>query len=157
MTDVKTYLEQEVHAWDTLGFQAPMQRLVLEHGQEWTGNKWTSFRGSGLRKMKVRECFANCLKTALWRNDVIYCEGYAYCGGLVAHHAWLLYDGRVADPTWRMGDFKRPEEEWSYIGVAFDHRKIMPSYVNSWSASFLEIILSNNFNIADFMYERVAA
>lgn len=161
MTTAKECLEHDIAAYDTLGFpnHGILERMTLEYGQEWTGTKWTSFRGTGLRRKPLRRCFANCLEYSISRDDVSYCEGYAYCGALVCHHAWLLYEGRVCDPTWRHTIQEWiPENEWSYVGVEIDTTALMSYYVRSWSGSFLTIIAENRLDLADFIVrEEVAA
>lgn len=96
--------------------------LVLCEGQPFRSVPWTTWRGSGYRRGKKRECFKNAFELA-WRHDLDYVEGFASTGLLAVPHAWcaLPGDDRVIDPTWRQeGREERPVETWQYLGVRFD-------------------------------------
>ena len=155
----KDCLQQHVDAYDKLGFpeHGIHERTILKYGQEWTGSKWTSFRGTGLRKMPMGRCFSNCLTYAAFRDDVTYCEGYGFSGFMPVHHAWLLRDGIVCDPTWRNSIVKMEETEWSYIGIEIDWQPLMKHYHDSWSGSFLTIIAENKLDVRDFISSEAVA
>lgn len=105
-----------------LGDPTLVYEFLLEYGQDFSGTPWTKFRGSGYRKMRQQMCFANCWFASLIRDELTYCEGFAYAGLISAHHAWCLDDqGRVVDFTWRKSVQNRlPEVEWQYFGVRIE-------------------------------------
>jgi len=50
-------------------------------------------------------------------DKLIYCEGFA-TGVIPVHHAWLLYDNQVIDPTWdHMKEINDRKPE--YFGIPF--------------------------------------
>lgn len=104
------------------GDHGRVYEFVLEHGQEFKGTRWTTFRGRGYHKMAKRFCFANAWEMSQVHPELTYFEGYAFGGIVAADHAWCVdEEGRVVDFTWRMHDDRAiPEREWDYFGVGFD-------------------------------------
>lgn len=73
----------------------------------------------GVRRGKLRDCFANAGRLALRNHRFIYCEGFAVRGGdnklpIPLEHAWVLdrETGRFVDVTWR-------DEGGAYFGIPF--------------------------------------
>lgn len=126
--------------------------FVVEHGQEFKGTRWTSFRGRGYRKQMQGYCFANAWEMSMERPELTYFEGYAYGGLIPAHHAWCVDElGRVVDPTWRK-DKRREldEEEWDYFGVGFDSHALADWWITRDSASVLAEMVRNP-DVLDFV------
>jgi hypothetical protein len=64
-----------------------------------------------------KECYSNCLKQLIRHPDkVVYCEGFA-TSVIPVQHAWLLFEGRVIDPTWDPAWDNQHNRE--YFGIAF--------------------------------------
>ena len=82
--------------------------LVLTYGKPY---KELMPRPKWVRKGIIKQCYHNCLKALIKHPDkLIYCEGFAL-GIIPVMHAWLLYEGKVIDPTWENGQ--------EYFGIAF--------------------------------------
>jgi len=78
----------------------------------------------------VKECFRNCFIAATTYPDLLtYCEGYAMAM-IPVHHAWLLYNGQVLDPTW---DLIKPYQDSipEYYGVQFSRDYIVNAALSS--------------------------
>jgi hypothetical protein len=113
------YLEQMATS-DAMAAQVEFgpEALVLEHGREFTGTPWISWRGTGWRRAKPKRCFINANRLALRHNELSYVEGFGWDPFGPLHHAWCVHqDGRVVDPTWHAAS-----EETSYIGIVFPDR-----------------------------------
>lgn len=94
--------------------------MALREGREFRSVPWSTWRGTGYRRMTERECFRNAHLTALGHPELTYCEGFATTGLIPVHHAWCADpEGRVVDPTWREAGHD-PVETWEYLGVPFD-------------------------------------
>lgn len=81
------------------------------------GQKFEDYipRPKWVKKGIIKQCFSNCYKEVRRNRDkLIYCEGYAYSGIIPVHHAWLIYENKVIDPTWC--DFNDNKE---YYGIKF--------------------------------------
>lgn len=75
-----------------------------------------------IKKGIIKQCFKNCFSSVVENpDDLIYCEGYA-AGLIPTHHAWLLYQGQVIDPTWH-NRFKSIKYE--YIGIPFKFNYVL--------------------------------
>jgi hypothetical protein len=101
--------------------------ITLQHGEAFESVPWTTWRGRGYRRGRVRECFKNAFHVVMMHPaDLTYCEGYAHSGLIACHHAWAVTeDGRVVDPTWRDSyakgvKSKIPVRDWEYLGIPFD-------------------------------------
>ena len=78
----------------------------------------------------IKECFQNCFIAATtYPDDLIYCEGYAMAM-IPIHHAWLLFDGKVFDPTW---DLIKPYKDNipEYYGVQFSRDYVVNAALSS--------------------------
>lgn len=124
-------IRTEIGHWETLAERSgtdlvsmlPLHALVRDHGEAFTSVPWSTWRGSGYRRGKVRECYKNASHLAEWRPELRYVEGLAYCGIWGMHHAWCVTeDGRVVDPTWREKGHDLPVEAWEYLGVVIPDR-----------------------------------
>lgn len=83
--------------------------FVLRHGRSYTPARLPQ----RIRRMTIKQCFANCTRLALRHEDLTYVEGFAL-NIIPVHHAWCIdADGNVVDPTWEYG------EHLEYFGVAF--------------------------------------
>lgn len=96
------------------------EELVLSHGRKFDQiirrPKW-------IKKGVIKECFSNCLKELMRYPDrLVYCEGYA-TGVIPVHHAWLLYEGKVIDPTWDGRDIIKDHTE--YFGIPFNYNYVL--------------------------------
>lgn len=91
-----------------------IEAFVLAHGRQFNKipkPKW-------VKKGIIKQCFSNCFEEALRHPDkLVYCEGYA-TGVIPVHHAWLLYNDKIIDPTWdHMKEFNDRKPE--YFGISF--------------------------------------
>lgn len=96
------------------------EEFVLSHGRKFDDRikrpKWVS-------KGVIKECFSNCFNEVVKSPDkLIYCEGFA-TGIIPTHHAWLLYEGKVIDPTWDGRDIIKDNTE--YFGVPFNYNYLL--------------------------------
>lgn len=124
MSDVETYLRMMSEMRNRLG-SSPLkyccfEEFVLAHGQRFLNYmprpKW-------VKRGVVKQCFSNCFDEMLKNpSKLIYCEGYA-TGVIPVHHAWLLYDGKVIDPTWHDRGIVREHTE--YFGIAFQYKYVL--------------------------------
>ena len=97
-----------------------IEEFILQYGQHYpeyqTKPKW-------VKKGIIKECFSNCLHALMGNSDrLIYCEGYA-SGVIPVHHAWLMLDGKVVDPTWHGRDIVSPKTE--YFGIQFNTQYVL--------------------------------
>lgn len=132
--EARRYIEQNLQALRhfskggrrIFGDASPVYEFLLANGQEFHGTPWTTFRGSGYRKMAQRRCFENSLRMAIRDPRLTYYEGFAFSGLIPVHHAWCVdLDGRVVDFTWRKSvQTSYPENEWSYFGIGWDVMRI---------------------------------
>jgi hypothetical protein len=94
---------------EALIFPQGQAAFVLAHGRAFEAGP-DAFEG---RKMRMKLCFSNAQRLALWGDSLAYCEGYVWSQKFAIHHAWVLRaDGSLREPTLR-GEPKR------YFGVAF--------------------------------------
>jgi hypothetical protein len=114
-------------------------QFLLDRGQEFSGTKWTAFRGTGYRKMTPALCFNNCFHAAYNYEELTYYEGYATSNFIMpVHHAWCVDEqGRVVDFTWRAKQALHLEEEWEYFGIGFDVNLMLPWWLEKGTASVL--------------------
>ena len=69
---------------------------------------------AGVKRGRMKECYANAGRLAMSRSDLTYCEGFA-CNIIPVMHAWCCTDtGLVVDPTWK------DAEGCDYYGVRID-------------------------------------
>jgi hypothetical protein len=104
--DARQRLEAEYHLTD-------WQRLVLRRGVLFSKVRTSFFSPSALTEQK--QCFKNAMLLCSYYPGSLYCEGYATDPTLpiVFHHAWVVAEGEVIDPTWRQRD------RCSYMGLLF--------------------------------------
>lgn len=96
------------------------EELILSHGRKF---EQVVRRPKWVQKGIIKECFANCLKEVVKHPDrLVYCEGYA-TGVIPTHHAWLLYEGKVIDPTWDGRDIIKDHTE--YFGIPFNYNYVL--------------------------------
>lgn len=149
MLDCHRHFSSQGHV--ILGDPTPVYEFVLMNGQEWKGTKWTKFRGRGYRKMTPNYCFFNCWYMSLVFDDLTYYEGFAFQGLLPVHHAWCVDpDGLVVDPTWRMKNYKLPENQWDYFGVGFDSEKLC-DWMRAKQTSSVLFDLNYNTDVMEFV------
>jgi hypothetical protein len=117
----------EAHRWNALvhhgiegyEYQGPAD-FVLREGQPWpfrtTRRRWARYSRWGAPKC----CYANSILAAITHDDLSYCEGWAYCEGLIpVQHAWNIDgEGFVVDFTWRLPESK-PRDR-AYFGAVID-------------------------------------
>jgi hypothetical protein len=97
-----------------------VSELLFAHAREYQSVPWTTWRGRGYRRGKVKECYRNAMLLALANPELTYVEGYGFSGLIPCPHAWCATEeGRVVDPTWRAND-ELPVEQWEYLGIPFD-------------------------------------
>jgi hypothetical protein len=134
-----------------LGDPTPVYEFVVANGQEWTGTRWTKFRGRGYRKMEKQMCFANAWYMSLIFDELTYYDGWASAGVWPVHHGWCVDDnGLVVDPTWRKLNHENPEEEWEYFGVGFDSHALHSWMCQKHTSSVL-FDLNYNEGAMDFV------
>lgn len=96
--------QRRLNGWFSTG------HFVLTHGREWTTKTDVPKEA---RDRKLGQCFRNAANLALgwYRNELIYCEGYAI-SVIPMMHAWCIdLQGRIIDPT---------GNQWTdYFGLAF--------------------------------------
>lgn len=91
------------------------EEFVLKNGKKF---EKIIKRPSWVNRGEIKECFSNCFSEMVsHKSELTYCEGYAFSGLLPVHHAWLLYEGKVIDPTWE----KLKISDLEYFGVAFSN------------------------------------
>lgn len=114
-----TEMRKKIHSSSEFKYCC-FEEFVLKYGQEFKNYmpkpKW-------VKKGIIKECFSNCFKEATTHPDrLTYCEGYAL-GVIPVHHAWLLYDDKVIDPTWDGRNIVKEHTE--YFGIKFNFKYIM--------------------------------
>lgn len=97
---------------------------LLKHGRPMEPvTEWSAAEEIRLRRLRqqirpqLKGCFANCQRAILHRLDpgLVYCEGYV-SAVIPIYHAWLLFDGKLWDPTRELWGHDLPVE---YFGAAF--------------------------------------
>jgi len=87
---------------------------------------------------------------------LVYCEGYA-TGVIPVHHAWLLYDGQVIDPTWD-GRIAPANQQVEYYGVAFSYDYVIRTALKTEYYGILDNfvehypLISGEHTTADCLY-----
>lgn len=95
------------------------EEFVLENGNFFSNIK----KPNWVKRGEIKNCFSNCfIEATRHPYDLTYCEGYAM-GVIPVHHAWLLYNGKVIDPTWDGRDIINDKSE--YFGVPFSNKYIL--------------------------------
>lgn len=72
----------------------------------------------GMRRGRLKECFANALMASTVHPNLRYSEGFAMSGFFPVAHAWLTdaETGAIYDPTWINLDYEGP---FLYLGMTF--------------------------------------
>lgn len=141
---VKGYLEavsmmrKQCYTHPDLKFSS-IEDFVLTHGKSFPEKmskpKW-------VKQGVIKECFSNCFKEVCKNpSKLIYCEGYA-TGVIPVHHAWLVYDNKVIDPTWHGRDIIQDHTE--YFGIPFRYEYVLKvalesgyyGILDNWSQNF---------------------
>lgn len=115
---LEQYLQQMVEMRRTMTLPAKFKYCCLEDFVLSNGKKFNKIpKPKWVKKGIIKQCFSNCLEAVLKHPDKLtYCEGYA-SGIIPVHHAWLLYENQVIDPTWVGKSFEDRNPE--YMGVPF--------------------------------------
>ena len=134
VNDLTDYLRFVVESRQSMGARTTawaygcMEDFVLRNGQSYDivipKPKWVP---QGV----IKECFSNCLNCVIRYPDLLtYCEGYATSNIMPVHHAWLLYQGQVIDPTWSHKKLHYLKQV-GYFGVAFKYEYVTKIAVES--------------------------
>jgi hypothetical protein len=119
-------------------------------------NNGLSFKAAKLprhvKRGAMKQCFYNAYNAMLDHDGLIYCEGFAQGAVIPVLHAWCVTeDGRVVDPTWKVGS--------EYIGVPFSSCYVMErflrqrqsiSLIDDFSAHWP--LLSGKVDVADVIH-----
>lgn len=129
-----------------------LEEFVLLNGTSYT-NKMS--RPKWVPKGAIKECFSNCFNAIIRHpNKLVYCEGYA-TALIPVHHAWLLYDGKIIDPTWDAQKIDAVE----YFGIAFNYEYVVQTAINTGYYSVLDNfaqhhpLIKGEHNPADFLHD----
>lgn len=132
-----------------------IEQLVLTHGQP---HDSIIKRPAWIKRGQMKECYSNCLKEITRNpNKVIYCEGFA-TSVIPVQHAWLLFDGKVIDPTW---DDPCEGQNREYFGIAFKTHYVKRTALESGYYGVLDNfaqghpLLKGVHKPADFLYEQL--
>lgn len=118
---IREYLKAEVklmrkahHGKAFMGGWYTTGHFILKNGRLWPNI--VAPLPEGVEHGRMKECFRNAANLALgfYRNEYIYCEGYAI-SIIPVMHAWCVdLQGNVIDPTWNNGTAVGSE----YYGIA---------------------------------------
>lgn len=125
------------------------QEFILTNGRDWK----VAPNMRGVKRMKLKECFANATRVALSSDRFVYCEGFA-SGIIPVHHAWLIDEhGLVVDNTWR-----QPGAE--YFGVAFKRKYLYQRLVGQRFYGLLDtppdfpLLTEAGLRVSEYRHER---
>ena len=128
---LREMLESQMQAWEQIGHPCLIEAFVLKYGTEFRGEK----RPKGIRKRKMKECFANSSRMLTDHHGLTYYEGYALSDKFAFPflHAWNVKDGKVIDTT-------LPDpENYQYIGIAFTEAELWHEQIKHGVYSMFDI------------------
>lgn len=165
MTSLRQYLQSNIAmriaaSMRGAGEYICMEDFVLDRGQEYPVQTLTPAELEEVREamaatgwdFEVKQCFANSQMLVIHDDRFTYVEGYAIGRAPIAClHAWVLFNGKVVDVTWRDYDDigepppLQPHPEHQYIGLEFDRKLIHERAVASGEVSTLIDDWPNNY------------
>lgn len=99
-------------------FGSKLDAFIIEHGREFKIGLET-FAG---RRGRKGLCFMNAAHKALFKEELIYCEGYTMVYGVPIEHAWVCTkSGELIDPTLDNKDGRVT----AYYGVPFTQKYLL--------------------------------
>lgn len=137
--DIQTFLRERIEQWGAIGHPALMERFIDRNGTVFQPAPYAGVR------MTPKMCFQNSTEF-VYEHGGLYAEGYGWRQGfpLLVHHAWVVKDGRVIDPTWDQ------PETCQYIGVTLPPHELAREIAKSGYYSVLDPGMIN----LDWMFGR---
>jgi hypothetical protein len=137
--DIQTFLRERITTWGQIGHPALMERFIDRNGECYEADPFTGTR------MTPNLCFQNAA-LFVYEHGGLYAEGYGWRQNLplLIHHAWVVWDGRVIDPTWDQ------PETYQYLGVTLAPSEVAREIAKSGYYSVLDPGMIN----IDWMFGR---